>query len=198
MDKRIEDLLDKQALYENIINYCRGIDRMDVALMKSTYWPDGSDDHGRFVGNAHDWCDVGMKSRDLLVSCNHHLSNVLIDLAGNRARRESMFLVVTTYKNDPKCQFLGGRYRDLCEKRDGEWRVLNRTCVWDWNRKIVAVPGWGIMQAPEMSNWGQFFPNDPIYAVDWSISALTSASASGRPEIGRAAGAATDQDAPRP
>lgn len=184
MDKRIEELLDKQALYENMMTYCRAIDRMDIELMKSTYWPDGTDDHGRFAGNAHEWCDVAIKSREALVSCNHHLSNVLIELEGDRAQRESMFLVVTTYKDDPKHQFLGGRYRDLCERRDGEWRVLARTCIWDWNRKIMAEPGWDIMQAPEMSNWGQFFPNDPIYASDWGAIEPTSAAASGRPEVG--------------
>ncbi len=67
MDKRIEELLDKQALHENLMTYCRGIDRMDLELMKSTYWPDGTDDHGRFVGNAHEWCHVGLKSREVLV-----------------------------------------------------------------------------------------------------------------------------------
>ena len=185
MDKRIEDLFDKQALYENMMTYCRAIDRMDIELMKSTYWPDGTDDHGRFVGNAHEWCDVAQKSREGLVSCNHHLSNVLIELNGEQARRESMFLVVTSYKADPKHQFLGGRYRDLCEKRAGEWRVLNRTCIWDWNRKIMAEAGWDIMQAPEMSSWGQFHPNDPIYATDWGAVEPTSAAASGRPEVSR-------------
>jgi hypothetical protein len=183
LDKRVEDLLDKQAIYENMMIYCRAIDRMDPALMKTTYWPDATDDHGRYVGDAHGWCEVAVQSKEILVSCNHHCSNVLIELDGDHARRETMFIVVTSYKDGPKHQFLGGRYRDLCEKREGEWRVLNRTCIWDWNRKIIAAPGWDIMQAPEFSNWGQFYPNDPIYAADWGMVEHTSAKDSGRPEV---------------
>jgi hypothetical protein len=128
---QMQELWDKQALHENMFTYCRGIDRMDLDLMKSTYWPDGTDDHGRFVGPNHEWCEVGMKSREALVSCNHHCTNVLIELNGDQAKRETMFIVVTTYKEHGNAMFLGGRYRDLCEKRAGEWKVLHRTCVWD-------------------------------------------------------------------
>jgi hypothetical protein len=180
---QMQELWDKQALHENMFTYCRGIDRMDLDLMKSTYWPDGTDDHGRFVGPNHEWCEVGIKSREALVSCNHHCSNVLIELNGDQAKRETMFIVVTTYKDHGRAMFLGGRYRDLCEKRDGEWKVLHRTCVWDWNRQSDSATGWGLMQAPQLSNWGLFYPNDPIYQSDWGVRRPTRAADSGRTDV---------------
>lgn len=35
IDSEIQALLDKQAIYETIIRYCRGLDRFDVELMRS-------------------------------------------------------------------------------------------------------------------------------------------------------------------
>jgi hypothetical protein len=183
LDKRqLMELLDKQTIYENLMQYCRGVDRMDLDLMKSTYWPDATDDHGRFVGNALDWCVEALRAREKLISNNHHVSNVYCEIDGNFAKRESMFLVVTTYRDHGSAMFLGGRYRDVCEKRDGAWKVLHRVCVWDWNREITADPGWRLMNAPELSNWGQFYPNDPIYR-DWRSSPRETAMDSGRPEV---------------
>ena len=96
-DAQVLELLDKQALYDNLMRYCRGIDRMDLEMMKSTYWADGTDSHGRYEGTAHGWCEEAMNSREVLVSCNHHIGNVYSEIEGNRAKRESMFMVVTTY-----------------------------------------------------------------------------------------------------
>lgn len=183
-EEQVTELLDKQALYDNLVRYCRGIDRMDSELMKSTYWEDSTDDHGRFVGSGHDWCVAAMKSLEVLISCNHHISNIYIDIEGDRAKRESMFVVVTTYLDGGPTMFLGGRYRDLCERRDGEWKVLRRTCVWDWNQQVARNEGWHIMRAPELSNWGRFYPHDPTYA-DWYESPRTYAADSNRPEVGR-------------
>jgi hypothetical protein len=178
-DRDVAELIDKQALHDNLMGYCRGIDRMDLELMKSTYWPDSTDDHGRFVGGGHEWCVEGMKSREALISCNHHISNVYSEIEGDRAKRESMFIVVTTYRDRDAVMVLGGRYRDLCEKRDGIWKILRRVCVWDWNQELAAKPGWHLMRAPEVTNWGQFHPFDPIYQ-DWWSSPPTQAQDSGR------------------
>lgn len=181
--QKLSEFIDKQALHDNLMRYCRGVDRMDLELMKSTYWPDSTDDHGRFVGGGQAWCEEAMKSRKALVSCNHHVSNVYSEIeGGNRAKRESMFIVVTIYRDKKSIMLLGGRYRDLCEKRDGVWKILRRVCIWDWNQEIEGKPGWHLMRAPEVSNWGAFHPHDPVYQ-DWWSTPPTSAIDSGRPAV---------------
>jgi hypothetical protein len=184
-DAQLALLLDKQALADNLMAYVRGVDRMDLDLMKSAYWPDARDDHGRFVGNGHQWCEEAMKSRDLSVSVNHHMGNVYSEIADSRAKREAMFLVVTTYRGGTHVLMLGGRYRDLCEKREGEWKILRRTCIWDWNQQFAVDPGWHLTGTPELSNWGRFFPDDPIYQ-DWFDSPQTHAADANRPEVAQA------------
>ncbi len=52
MTYTIQQLSDIQSIRECVNNYCRGVDRLDEDLMKSAYWPDATDDHGVFVGNA--------------------------------------------------------------------------------------------------------------------------------------------------
>ena len=47
-----EGLCAIKACLETARRYMHGIDRLDGDCMKSSYWPDVTDDHGSFVGNA--------------------------------------------------------------------------------------------------------------------------------------------------
>ncbi|MER2157629.1 nuclear transport factor 2 family protein, partial [Rhodococcus sp. (in: high G+C Gram-positive bacteria)] len=40
MDRALQDLIDKQAIREVVLTYCRGIDRLDFDLVRSAYHPD--------------------------------------------------------------------------------------------------------------------------------------------------------------
>lgn len=166
-DEQLQNLYDKQALHDNLMTYCRGVDRMDRELMRSTYWPDSTDDHGGYIGNGQGWADAAFGWKDQAHSVNHHVSNVLSEIDGDRAKRESMFICVAVFKEPDVTMFQAGRYRDLCEKRDGVWKILTRTCVWDWCEVRPAKPDWDIVNVPRESNWGNFHPEDPIYK-DWS------------------------------
>ena len=166
------ELYDKMKLQENLFQYCRGIDRMDAEQIRSTYWPESTDDHGFFHGPGAEWPEAGVEWKDNLYNCNHHVTNVLIELKGTQAQRESMFMVCSNMKNPEITYFLGGRYRDLCEKREGAWKILRRVCVWDWFEHYPTSGGWELTTFPTMSNWGAFHPHDPIYG-DWTKSEHT-------------------------
>jgi hypothetical protein len=57
MEAKVQELLDKQEIYEVLMRYCRAIDRGDEPLMRSVYHPDGIDHHGIFDGKASDFCE---------------------------------------------------------------------------------------------------------------------------------------------
>lgn len=42
----LDELLDREAIRDCLARYCRGVDRLDRALLLSTYWPGAEDDHG--------------------------------------------------------------------------------------------------------------------------------------------------------
>lgn len=171
-DDELSDLLDKQKLQENLFLYCRGIDRMDADLVKSTYWEDSTDDHGGYIGPGWGWPEAGLAYKDRTYNTNHHVSNVLIELDGVQAKRESMFMCVVNWKETKLSFFLGGRYRDLCEKRQGEWKILNRVCIWDWSEHQPTTGGWELGGIPQASNFGGYHPHDPIYRA-WDASQPT-------------------------
>ena len=152
--KELQSLLDKQACAEVMTTYCRAIDHMDEALLRSVFHPDSQHHHG-FEGPSS---DPGAKGGDFVAYAlsvlgththtHHQLGNILIELEpdGVTAFTEAYF---TAYhrmraKGDPKAgtnaydtpmDFLvGGRYMDRMEKRDGVWKIAYRVGMTDWTR----------------------------------------------------------------
>ena len=63
---------------------------------------------------------------------------------------------------------LGERYRDLCERRDGEWKLLSRTCIWDLAQRMNPQADYAeLFGIPPSSQFGGRYPRDPIYAERW-------------------------------
>ena len=57
----LQEVVDRQKIYDVLTRYCRALDRCDVELMKSVYWEDAVDAHGIFHGNAHEFCEFIVK-----------------------------------------------------------------------------------------------------------------------------------------
>jgi hypothetical protein len=63
----------------------------------------------------------------------HQLTNCTIELHGRLAAVETSFFALQTTAAAPEhATFLCGRYLDRFEQRGGEWRVADRTVVYDW------------------------------------------------------------------
>ena len=54
-DDRIERLMDERDIRRVLLDYCRGIDRCDTALVESVYHEDATDDHGSYLGPGRDF-----------------------------------------------------------------------------------------------------------------------------------------------
>lgn len=165
----IAELLAKQSLYENIALYCRGQDRKDLELMKSTFWPEAQDNHGSYVGPAYEFCDWAFENQKNTKHRSHHyLTNVLVEIDGDFAKRESSFIYVMV-QPDGLTNAQGGRYRDFCERRHGKWKVLNRVVIHDHAAQYssASVNGALFGRMQETARMGDIYPNDPIYDVEW-------------------------------
>ncbi len=136
MNEEIQALLDKQAIMELSYRYSRACDHMDRELLTAVYWPDGTDDHGIFKGDAPAYVDWVMEFLSGWISTHHDNSNILIDLDGDAASGEVSWVGYYRYEVDGvvQDQIAVGRYIDRYERRDGEWRIKHRTCVSDWSR----------------------------------------------------------------
>jgi hypothetical protein len=133
----------RQVLYR----YCRGVDRGDEAMLRSVYHPGATDDHGAWKGMGEDFAAyiVGSMDRQSPGS-QHHLTNILIELEQDAANVESYFLALHPYQSPEsgteKMAFVGGRYLDRFERRNGAWRIAARQVVLDWTRSELSGEAW--------------------------------------------------------
>ena len=134
LEAKLRLLVDKSEIREVITRYCRAVDRCDAELLRSCYWPDGRDNHGFFCGGVDAFIDYIMPVLTQALSTTHAVSNVLLEVDGDRACGESYVHVThrlaradgTLVDNKSNC-----RYVDLFERRNGEWRILFRSAVLD-------------------------------------------------------------------
>lgn len=132
----INQLIDKQAIYEVICKYCRGLDRMDKEMAYSAWHDDGTAlYHDIYEGSGRGFVDWVWESHAAMERHSHQIANHLIIVEGETARSETYVTVVlwTNPDSDGKQQEIvgKGRYLDLWSKRGGEWAITHREHVLD-------------------------------------------------------------------
>jgi len=142
----IDQLLAKQEIYEVLIRYCRGIDRLDEELVRACYQPDAVDNHGLYSGSVdHFVANAFARQRKLVTAC-HYLQNVAIEIAGEAALAETYAIAVErghTAEGALIDTIVGLRYVDRFERRDGgPWLIARRTVVIDWTKAEPVNEGW--------------------------------------------------------
>lgn len=162
---RLAELVDREAIRDCIYVYCRGVDRADEACLRAAYWPDATDRHGAMangpVGIFIDKCLEAFKASPRNV---HQVSNILIEFhSATRAAVETYFSALQ--RSGGTQTFLAGRYCDLFEKRDGEWRVLERVVVYDWVAPEQAPAEDEATRFGPRAPIGCAFPDDPVYKI---------------------------------
>jgi hypothetical protein len=134
---------DHLAVLDLFARYCRGIDRLDTALLKSVYWPDSADHHGVFDGPGQEFAEwIVPFLRDKYTHTLHLLGQSLISCSGDSISAETYFSSMHGLDRNgvASVEMCSGRYLDRLERRSGIWRVLDRLLVIDF---IFEVPGGG-------------------------------------------------------
>lgn len=152
----LEDLIARRDIYAVLTRYSRALDRCDVELMKSVYWPDGVDYHGVFNGNAGEFAEFIVREiQNWFEVTMHALMNVHMEIAGDVACTETYLFAYHKVRAEKAREifgsrylamfaghgldenhhhfYYGGRYLDRLERRNGEWRIFRRQVVMDWN-----------------------------------------------------------------
>lgn len=106
--------------------YCRGIDRADADILRTVYWEDGYDEHGSFEGDREAYIAwVIPLVRERFAVLQHVLGQTYTELHGDFAHTETYF-VQHSLRPDGVAYASPGRYIDRLERRNGEWRILER------------------------------------------------------------------------
>jgi hypothetical protein len=136
-----------------LARYSHGVDHGDLELAKSAYWPEANDHHGgTWNANGHDYVTqlIGRdeeRRRNGFPSVGgmHHLTTTLVTRTSEHtARAQTYFIVFQPHDSDREYHvgLVVGRYLDVFEERDGEWRILAREVVNDFTRMDVGGEIW--------------------------------------------------------
>ena len=140
MNEQIQALIDKQAIYDVLVRYCRGVDRCDEDLIRSAFHDDSYDDHGYWKGPGYELAPfLADRLRKANSATTHSITNVLIEVDGDLARSESQVhaTLIRTGSDPVEVDVVGARYLDRFSRRAGEWRIDRRIVVLDWRKTEV-------------------------------------------------------------
>ncbi len=137
-------LLDRQAVADVVLRYCRGIDRLDLELVRDCYHPDATDEHGTFLCTRDEYVEwvAGILTR--FTGTMHVVANQLVEFepaADDDARSETYGVGYHWGEplDDPRRNFTTGfRYVDRFARRGGEWRIARRVAVREWTHVVPA------------------------------------------------------------
>ena len=138
-DPALRELLDKQAIAEVIARYSRTLDWLDDDGQASCYWPDAAIDYAFFKGSAADFLPVVMKIERSSQRRWHMLSGLAIRLhSPTHASTECYGMATGIRETDGvfSGRLIGGRYLDEFEQRGGEWRIVKRQYIMDWETPL--------------------------------------------------------------
>lgn len=133
---RLDLLESREQITELLYAYARANDRADEALLRSCFWPESTHKHGKFEGKSSDFVGFAFKIVAGLKYACHHISNVSIEVKGDRAFSECYYFAQhRRARQDGTGEedvFFQGRYLDQLERRDGVWKIIRRRGLSDY------------------------------------------------------------------
>ncbi len=138
-----EEWADRETIRDCLFRYSRAIDRCDMELLRSAYWPGAMDHHSGFEGTIEEFIEWSEPRLKTMPHSVHMLGNILIRLEGSLARVETYFWSVNVLATgDVREVIVCGRYLDRFERRLDEWRIAERMVVHDWFQESTMSGDW--------------------------------------------------------
>ncbi len=125
----IQELIDRQRIWDCLLRYARGVDRLDRELMLAAFHADALIDQGSFKGTREqlaDWVLVYHETNQLLTQ--HLMTNHFCEITGDVAHTETGVAYYGTNASG-KDSFAIGRYIDRLERRVNGWAISDRVCT---------------------------------------------------------------------
>jgi hypothetical protein len=135
-------LIAKDAIRELALLYSRGVDRKDIALLRTLYTADGWDAHGAyFDGPAADYIAFLERQLPHMHVGGHHICNHLISVDGERAEGEVYAIawhLIPDGAGGLKHDIQAVRYVDQYRCEQGQWRFARRDVSFDMKMVLPA------------------------------------------------------------
>lgn len=128
---------NRTEIHDVVMRYCRGIDRLEMDLVRSAYHPDGIDHHTGFSGSVSDFIVWVQPKLASFSGTMHFIGNHLAEIDGDAAVAESYGQAVhwNDHDDDARLNFTSGfRYIDHMTRINGRWAIAERWAVREWTR----------------------------------------------------------------
>jgi ketosteroid isomerase-like protein len=148
LERRLHRMLDEHEIERLIMGYGRAVDRADRAELAAIFHPDAVEHHGTFEGSARGYVEYAINTAlPRYDRTSHYLTNCVIHVDGDAAAAETYLLAAHLRHDDAghrHLDLMNSRLIDKLERRDGEWRIVERTVVQDWDKTetIEQVEKW--------------------------------------------------------
>lgn len=124
-----------------LAKYARGIDRIDMALVRECYWDDATDNHLVFAGGPDEFVAWAEAELQRYGATGHFMAQSFLEIEADLAVVETPFRAWHAPADTTGSIFiLNGRYLDLMERREGKWRILRRDVVADLSESYPYDP----------------------------------------------------------
>ena len=148
----LAELLDRDKIRDCLVRLGRGEDRRNAELIAGCYWPQATIDHGIFKGSFDKYLAWVVPGAPEIKVTQHVLGQSFIDVYSDTALVETHVLAYhrVAAEGEHRDAVIGGRYLDRMEKLDNQWRISQRTMIYDWVQDLGPSVDWrtGLMGMP--------------------------------------------------
>jgi hypothetical protein len=143
----VEILMAERQITRVFLSYARAVDNLDFERLRSCFHPDARIHYGEiFSGNLDETVAWLENSLPRLQSTLHDFGApwIELDLENGRARCETYTTNAARYPENENGEVVlnvtGTRYVDVFERRDDDWRIVERKNIGAWSQNTIEVP----------------------------------------------------------
>lgn len=143
----LEILMAEREITRVFLTYARAVDSLDFKRLRDCFHADARIHYGDiFSGNLDETIAWLENSLPRLQGTLHDFGApwIELDLENGRARCETYTNNAARYPANKEGEVVlnvtGTRYLDLFERRDGDWRIVERRNIGAWSQNTIEVP----------------------------------------------------------
>jgi len=142
---KLEELSARTEIHNVLLRYCRGLDRIDMSLVRGAFHKDAWIDfpESLHIGSVEGFFEFLAAEMPRFVRTMHNLGNSLIEFDGPDIAYVETYLNAD-HQGSERHHWKGdyvklwARYIDRFELRDGVWLIAHRQMMVDWMYKYPA------------------------------------------------------------
>ena len=132
LEKRLEAVEAHLDINQTITRYCRALDWLDESLLRTCYTVNAFVDYGFYKGDVEGFYAAVMDVERETMHRQHFLSNLAIEIDGDKAEVECYGIATSTY-DGANLNFFSGRYHNSFEKLGATWLISRSLYILDYN-----------------------------------------------------------------